>query len=426
MKRPSIYRMLMAILIAGLFATPVLSFIPAVSAAGDDAALKTERMSVPIKVLGATDKATATQNVLDSLVTNRSMITEDQLDTVRADRDILLVEESGLSVSRIAETKMRVQDLILEGVTVVLISDSPAFFNQPVNGFYSSDDDFISRVSQVYIDNSIVYGLKYDPVADASATFSYTPTLKASDLWYDALGQALSWAEGSAKLISDTFRANEQESASMMATASQTWQYATTMSGASSSDSTHGQQRFNTHYYRLTSDGNTEYNFYRVAFSQTNSPGSTGAPNEWRCADMWIDTGNINDRSDIHPTRWLIDCGPSFTQQGGAVSFSMSAAGPTFNGYYPNGGATVHSTINWQTPRAGWWHDVDELGSGREVRTVTPGMEIQTEQARGGYYEVMHDTYSIHWMNLFWWPLVQNWNVDLVASGRVNPPNPMS
>lgn len=221
MKRPSIYRTLMAILIAGLFATPALSFMPAVSAAGDDAALKTERVSVPIKVLGATDKATATQNVLDSLVTNISLIAEDQLDTVRADRDILLVEESGLSASRITETKMRVQDLILEGAPVVLISDSPAFFNQPIDDLYSADDDFISRVSQVYIGNSIVYGLRYDPATDASATFSYMPTSKASDQWYDALDRALDWAAGSAKLISDTFRANEQGSASMMAADSQ-------------------------------------------------------------------------------------------------------------------------------------------------------------------------------------------------------------
>lgn len=141
---------------------------------------------------------------------------------------------------------------------------------------------------------------------------------------------------------------------------------------------------------------------------------------------MWIDTGNINDRSDIHPKRWLHDYGPSFTQQGGTVSFSMSAAGPSVSAQYPNGGSTVHDIINWETPRKGWWHDIDELGGGRESRTVMPGMEIRTEQARGGYCQVMHDSYSIHWMNIFWWPYVQGHDVELVASGRINPPSPMN
>lgn len=427
MKRPSMCGIVMTILVAGMLTMPVLSLMATVGAADDnDMVFKTERISVPLKVLGATDKTTATQNILDSLVTNRSMITEDQLDTVRADRDILLVDELGLTASRIAETKMRVQDLILEGLPVILISDSPAFFSQPISGSYSVDDGFISRVSQVYIDNSIVYGLKYDPIADASATFSYKPTLKASDQWYDALGQALDWAKGSATLISDTFRENEQSSESMMAADSQAWQYVTTMTGASSADSTHGQEQVNTNYYRLTNDGDNNYNFYRVDFRQTNIPGTTGVPNEWRCADMRIDTGNINDQSEIHPRRWLHDYGPTFTQQGGTITFTMSAAGPAVSGQYPNGGATVHDIINWQTPQKGWWHDVDEIGGGRESRTVMPGMEVRTEQARGGYYQIMHDSYSIHWMNLFWWPMVQDWNVELVGSGCINPPDPMS
>lgn len=425
---------------------------------GSDASMENSSTIPQIKILGTSNNTGMIQKTLSLRQISVSTINCDQIGNVKVGKDILLVDERGFSKASVSAMKKNIQDLVLKGVPILLVSDSNELLksinslalrdsvltlssiNQTTNKINFSDSFQDEIFSAVYAENCSISGLKYDPITQVSATYGFV-TDQNHTLRSDMINLSFSWAlkvRGGLVATSDqnatTVNALSESSNNLVSTLtySSEWVYKTHLTNHAG-DGNHGYIYGNTNYYVLSHDGDTTYNFYRADYQVNIIPG-TGYP-EWYLADIWFNTGNLNDRGDIYPTRWLQDHGPSTDQGSGQVSYSISAQGPTFGYTYNMADADLHDRTVGMTPqKIGWWWNVNELSFGsypRDNLWVYGAAVVRTQQAYQGYYQVMHDEYKAHWIAIQYvpvhWPIyLGDYTTSFLLSGRINPANPMS
>jgi hypothetical protein len=410
----------------------LLTAIPAVGMAdgvGMNLASYSEMPAAPIKLVGFGDKITDAEAMLASLAVSSERIAPDKLASVRIGTDIVFINVAGLNwttpmqstsvndtsrsvvLSNQTDAQNSLRDLILNGVPVLIFANDPGLFQAALADL---------KMPMVFQDNSTIYGYKYDPELGAAAGFCVgrpNPTIQPDEI-YAAYAWGVNRLDGLAKEM-PSYASNPS-----LLDATRTspwWQFDWTLSSYNNYGS-YGQLNVNTVYSVLMNDGDSTYNYYAVDFGLQNIPGPGGL-GQWYNADMWVNTGNINDRGDIHPTRWLQDYQPTSTVSGGTLTVSFNQNGAQISWSYPINDVTVHDQSNYGTGVAGWWHDVNEVASiGRQTYTIHPGMIVKTQQAWGGYYQVMHDTYRIQWYQTYIWPFGGWQNRQVVLSGQIPAP----
>jgi hypothetical protein len=417
---------LLVVAISLLTTAPVVAMA---DSGGANPAIDSAILAAPIKLVGFSDKSTNIETTLASLAASSERIASDELSSVRVGTDLLFVNVAGLektipmqsaslsdsnqSTITYAQSDVRyeIRNLILEGVPVLIIANDPGLFRTALVGL---------DMPTVFQDNSSIYGYKYDPVLGVAAGFCVgrpNPTVQP-----DEIRAAFAWGANRLDGLADFVPSNASNQSLLASTkTSPWWQYDWTLSSYNNYGS-YGQLNINTVYSVLMNDGDSTYNFYTVDFGLQNVPGPSGI-SQWYNADMWVNTGTINDRGDIYPTRWLQNYQPTSTVSGGTVTVGFNQNGAQIGWSYPINDVTVHDQSNYGTGTAGWWHDINEVAPiGRQTYTLHPGMVIRTQQAWGGYYQVMHDTYKIQWYQTYIWPFGGWHSAQVILSGQIPAP----
>jgi len=347
----------------------------------------------PAYVLGSSNISSVINSSLQIGTSNITPISDVAiLSSIKAGDGVLFVDGQWLQTTSFSIVATEIQPLILEGIPVIVIANSPELLKTATAGF---------NISQVYPTNVplIACGLKYYPQTGQSIGLAISGSPTNSSQISKATTGAYQW---SSQFLTNTVPQQMANQVSPMDNAPYWWMGFELYYYSYDEFAPYGELNFFNQYYILENSGWPNYNFYSCHYDFESVPGDESFGNneltEWMANEYEANyvTG--------HSADLLIGASPTSNSGGSqTVSVSLSAEGPALAWQYNIPDVTESWMGDLSEQMAAWAHQVNigNCGSAENTFDVNPGWTTQVPSSEK--YGSVYDIYEIGWGHWNWY-----------------------